>query len=183
VSRVRSADEFLRRFRKACDDYNRLFGPRVARVRAEYAKSPAGKPPPSLDESLEAHIRVYVVNALLAALNWRLDAKPEDGLPNLLPEAPVASKEKGTIRFLDCLGFERQTNSPLLIVETKRPSSPLPRLAMLVDNAVSSSIPAIISQGLMASRCRAHGLRGLSPSETMCVPSRRKPSGHRDALF
>ena len=56
------------------DDYNRLFEPRIAKVRAEYAKGPVGKPSPSVDESLEAHIRVYVVNALLAALNWRLDA-------------------------------------------------------------------------------------------------------------
>ncbi len=149
VSRVRNADEFLLRFRKACDDYKRLFGPRVAKVRAEYAKSPVGKPPPSVDESLEAHIRVYVVNALLAALNWRLDAKPENGLPNLIPEAPIESEEKGTTRFLDYLGFERQTNCPLLVVETKRPSSPLPRLAMPADNSVSSSIPAIISQGLV----------------------------------
>ena len=145
MSRVRNADEFLLRFRKACDDYNRLFGPRVAKVRAEYAKSPVGKPPPSVDESLEAHIRVYVVNALLAALNWRLDAKPEDGLPNLIPEAPIASEEKGTTRFLDYLGFERQTNSPLLIVETKRPSSVLPQLMTPFD---SSSDPEIISRGL-----------------------------------
>src|SRR5262245_20873479 len=96
LRRVPSACELLRRFRKACDDYNRLFEPRIAKVRAEYAKNPVGKPPPSVDESLEAHIRVYVVNALLAALNWRLDAKPEDGLPNLIPEAPIASEEKGT---------------------------------------------------------------------------------------
>jgi hypothetical protein len=145
VSRVPNAYEFLRRFRKACDDYNRLFEPRIAKVRAEYAKSPVGKPPPSVDESLEAHIRVYVVNALLAALNWRLDAKPEDGLPNLIPEAPIASEEKGTTRFLDYLGFERQTNSPLLIVETKRPSSVLPQPMTPFD---SSSDPEIISRGL-----------------------------------
>jgi len=145
VSRVRNADESLLQFRKASGDYNRLFRPRVAKVRAEYAKSPVGKPPPSVDESLEAHIRVYVVNALLTALNWRLDAKPEDGLPNLIPEAPIASEEKGTTRFLDYLGFERQTNSPLLIVETKRPSSVLPQLVTPFD---SSSDPEIISRGL-----------------------------------
>src|SRR4030095_15094831 len=81
----------------------------------------------------------------VAALNWRLDAKPEDGLPNLIPEAPIASEEKGTTRFLDYLGFERQTNSPLLIVETKRPSSGLPQLVTPFD---SSSDPEIISRGL-----------------------------------
>lgn len=165
MSRVRNADDFLLQFRKACDDYNRLFGPHVAKVRAEYAKNPVGKPPPSVDESLEAHIRVYVVNALLAALNWRLDAKSEDDLPNLMPEVPIESEEKGTTRFLDYLGLERQTNNPLLIVETKRPSSPLPQPAMPPDYLPSPSssfpqpamlphyspppsIPAIISQGL-----------------------------------
>ena len=34
-----------------------------------------------------------------------------------------------TTRFLDYLGLERQTERPLLIVETKRPSSALPTLA------------------------------------------------------
>ncbi|MEM0235898.1 MAG: hypothetical protein QW628_11315 [Thermofilum sp.] len=66
------------------------------------------------------------MNALLAALNWRLDTPPEDGLPNLIPEVPVRSEERGSIRFLDYLGLERETDAPLLIVETKRPSVRLP---------------------------------------------------------
>ncbi len=116
MSRVRNADEFLLRFRKVRKAYEDIFAHRIAQVRAQYA----GKPEEGLiDKSLEAHVRVYVVNALLAALNWRLDQNPEDGLPNLIPEAPIRSQHSGTIRFLDYLGMERETINPLLIVETK----------------------------------------------------------------
>jgi hypothetical protein len=140
VSRVRNADEFLLQLRKISGDYKRIFGPQVAEIRKKYTKSDTEK---LVDESLEAHNRLYVVNGLLAALNWRLDAKSEEGLPNLVPEAPVKSVEKGTTRFLDYLGLERGTTDPLLIVETKRPSSPLPYLKK------SPGIPAeMISRGL-----------------------------------
>jgi len=83
------------------------------------------------------------VNAFLAALNWRLDQNPEDELPNLIPEAPVRSQKSGTIRFLDYLGLERQTDNPLLIVETKRPSAGLPRT---LEPAATYS--EVVSRGL-----------------------------------
>lgn len=122
--RVRNADEFLLRFRRIFEDYEQLFAPSIAQIRAQYA----GKPGEDLlDYSLEVHAREYIVNSLLAALNWRLDAQPEEGLPNLVPEVPVRSSERGTLRFLDYLGRERQTNNPLLIVETKRPNAELPQ--------------------------------------------------------
>ncbi|WP_148228641.1 hypothetical protein [Thermus scotoductus] len=122
--RVRNADEFLLRFRRIFEDYEQLFAPSIAQLRAQYA----GKPGEDLlDYSLEVHAREYIVNSLLAALNWRLDAQPEEGLPNLVPEVPVRSSQRGTLRFLDYLGRERQTNNPLLIVETKRPNAELPQ--------------------------------------------------------
>ena len=82
--------------------------------------------------------------------------------PNLFPEIAVRSEVSGTRRFLDYLGIERSTNNPLLIVEAKRPNSPLPALATLPDIStkrmkqtnVQSAIPAtdtgsfVISQGL-----------------------------------
>jgi hypothetical protein len=80
----------------------------------------------------------------MAALNWRLDTSPEDGLPNLVPEAPVESVERGTIRFLDYLGLERETNDPLLIVETKRRSSPLPQLV----KQPADTYEEVVSRGL-----------------------------------
>src|SRR5712691_5464840 len=146
VSRIRNANEFLLQSRKISDDYERHFEPHIAAVRKKYVVSPGGKPPSLVDESLEAHCRAYVVNALLAALNWRLDTKPEDRLPNLVPEAPIESLERGTICRLDYLGLERETHRPLLVVETKRPSSSLPKLANLPDSPVA--FPGIISQGL-----------------------------------
>lgn len=129
MSRVRNANEFLLRIRGATSKYNECFSTRIRDLRARYADSPAPKKQ-LLDESLEAHIRAYVVNDLLAGLNWRQDQQTQDGLPNLVPEAPVrSSQSKGTVRFLDYLGFECGTTRPLLIVETKRPSASLPRLS------------------------------------------------------
>jgi hypothetical protein len=141
VSRVSNADQFLLAFRRIVRDYERLFRPRLVAVRAKYTQSPLGRVPEAVDSSLEAHGRAYLVNALLAALNWRLNYTPNEGLPNLVPEAPVTSDESGHIRFLDYLGFERYTDHPLLIVEAKRPSESLPRLAQVGDSPPLSSIP------------------------------------------
>jgi hypothetical protein len=102
-----------------------------------------------LDESLEGHARAYIVNGLLAALNWRLDARPEDGLPNLVPEAPVRSHATATIRFFDYLGLEKGTNNPLLIVETKRPSAELPRA-----QSPAATYSEIVSRGLAGEKLK-----------------------------
>lgn len=124
MSRVRNADEFLLRFRGISGEYEQIFGPRLSKIRAKYV----GILQETLvQETLEIHARTYFVNALLAALNWRLERQPTEDLPNLIPEVPVRSEERKSIRFLDYLGFERETDRPLLIVETKRPSAPLPR--------------------------------------------------------
>jgi hypothetical protein len=150
VTRIPNADRFLLEFRKICGKYEQRFGPHVADVRKNYTDSPQAKHP-SVDESLEAHIKAYLINALLLALNWRLDLSPETGLPNLVPEAPIQSLARQTIRFLDYLGLERDTDDPLLVVETKRPSSPLPGLIELSDNSLhplSLTYPEIISRGL-----------------------------------
>jgi hypothetical protein len=151
VSRVRTATEFLQKLRKIDDQYQQLFRPRIDEIRKNYVQRPLTKPPLA-DESLEAHSRAYVLNALLAALNWRLDVAPEADLPNLVPEAPIQSLEKGTVCFLDYLGFERDSTCPLLVVEAKRPSSILPRLAKLSDDSRSPSYPEVISRGLMGER-------------------------------
>jgi len=103
---------------------------------------PPERRPPDFDESLEHHARCYLINALLAGLNWRLDLSLEEGLPNLLPEATVRSQASGTRRFLDYLGIEHETNKPLLIVEAKRPSSAIPVLATLPDISTTDPRPA-----------------------------------------
>ncbi len=140
MSRVRNADEFLRRFREIRSAYEDRHARRIAQIRQMYAGEPEQA---LLDNSLEAHARTYVVNALLAALNWRLDIGPDHGLPNLVPEAPIRSEQRGSVRFLDYLGLERETGSPLLVVETKRPNAQLPRTSQPVD-----TYPAAVSRGL-----------------------------------
>lgn len=123
MSRVRNADAFLARVRAIRDNYVAVFQPRLTDIRATYARAPLAAARPLVDESLEAHLREYFVNQLLAALNWRLNVSPEEGLFNSVPEAPLVDRV-GHIRFLDYLGVEAARENPLLLVETKRPSSP-----------------------------------------------------------
>jgi hypothetical protein len=125
--RVRTPDQFWRQYKKARADYERTYRPQIDKLRRLYSGR-GEQPPPTLDDVLEFHARTYLVNALLAALNWRLDMQPESGLPSVAPEIAVRSQQRGTTRFLDYLGFELETNRPLLIVETKRPSTLLPQL-------------------------------------------------------
>ena len=129
MSRVRNANEFLDRLRKARGDYDSYFREQIENIRETYSRNPTGKLPPHVDQVLEAHVREYFVNAFLSALNWRLEKSPGEALPNLIPESPVDSSYRGTTRFLDYLGIDtgRQGGGPLLIVETKRPRSPLPK--------------------------------------------------------
>ena len=123
--RVLNADDFLGAYQKLQRDYDRLFGPLIAKLRQTLtAMNPAAIT--NLNSSLEQHARAYVINALLAALNWRQDVGPDTGLPNLFPEVPVRSVSSDTVRFLDYLGLERETTKPLVIVEAKRPSAALP---------------------------------------------------------
>jgi hypothetical protein len=126
VSVVANADESLGIYLGAQSAYSDEFRDQLAQIRNTYAKGAD----PEVDDALEAHIRVYVVNTILLALNWRDGAAADSGIATIVPEAPVTSAAKGTIRYLDYLGIEQgQCDAPLLVVETKRPSSPLPRLA------------------------------------------------------
>jgi len=140
VSRVRNADEFLLRFRRISGEYAQTFGPRLSQIRKKYAGEPEEE---EVNALLEIHTRTYFVNAFLAALNWRLDRQPTDGMHNLIPEAPVRSGATGNIRRLDYLGFESKTDRPLLIVETKRPSARLPRAP-----TPATTYSEIVSRGL-----------------------------------
>lgn len=145
MSRVRNAIEFLRKFRSIQNDYQKLFAPLIKSVRLEYA----GTSSKYADDSLEHHVRAYVVNAVLSALNWRLDRNPQDDLPNIVPEASVLSQQTGRFRRLDYLGLEKDTKAPLLIVETKRPSAKLPDPTTLTHSPTATlTHPEIIVRGL-----------------------------------
>lgn len=80
-------------------------------------------------EWLECHAREFIIDHLLAGLNWRVQAGYDvDGYrpSNLAPEVGVLSDNSNTRRFLDYLGYCSQTQAPLLLVEAKRPSLSLP---------------------------------------------------------
>jgi hypothetical protein len=153
VTRVRNAGQFQIQCRAAHRDYENRYGPLIAEVRAKYSNNPIEQVIPAVEELLEAHGRAYLINALLNALNWRLNCTPEQGLPNLVPEAPVTSIHRGTTRFLDYLGLERDTLKPLLIVEAKRPGSLLPQRKMPVPKDAKyanlvDEVPYVVCDGL-----------------------------------
>lgn len=148
MSRVRNAREFSDRLYRAREDYESFYRRQMEEVRAKYADNPTEEAPPEIDESLEAHLRQYFVNAFLNALNWRLDLSPHDGLPNLIPESPIASLNRGTVRFLDYLGAEGENYQPLLIVETKRPSSNLSKRKKALIKYARETPSELICAGL-----------------------------------
>jgi hypothetical protein len=127
LSEVRNAAEFRIRYREYRERYKQLYGRQRRRL------SSAAAPPETqhwIDEQihdiLEAHVREYLMNAFLLALNWRICIAPEDGLPNLSVEVPVRSVSTNRTRFIDYLGSEGGASAPLLILEAKRPAYQLP---------------------------------------------------------
>jgi len=161
VSRVLNAKDFLIRIRKIKSDYETLFRGRIDKLRAKYAENPTGqKILPLIDMSLEAHLREYFVNAFLEALNWRLNKKPEEDLPELIPEALIRSSSGGTVKYLDYLGLDADLISPLFIVETKRLIYDLPiqkameQKRLIYDVPLKEAMeqkelfPALIARGL-----------------------------------
>lgn len=148
VRRVRNVQEFVRRFGNGRRDYKQLFQKRIEEIRTKYARKSTEKVSPEVDDSLEYHLREYLINALLSALNWRLGSSPEDGLPNLVPEAPLRSSAKDTVCFLDYFGVEGADNKPLLMVETKRPKSPLPERQQATGESAQESLAEVVCAGL-----------------------------------
>ena len=65
---------------------------------------------------------------------------------------PIRSTKRGTVRFLDYLGLERQDDKPLLIVETKRPSEALPCLRITEPGDELMSAAEVLCDGLRGSR-------------------------------
>ena len=86
---------------------------------------------------LECHARDFIVDQILAALNWRLrplmDAR-DYAASNLVIEQShggaravrVRAGKEEHKRRLDYLGYDTNTDRPLLIVEAKRPNLQLP---------------------------------------------------------
>ena len=127
MTSVRNAEEFLQGFRRLRTQYEEGLAPLIAKVREEYTRATGLSSTSPIDENLEAHVRVYLINAFLEALNWRFDQKAYGTQARILPEAVIQSFLTGHRRYLDYLGFEADTLAPLLIVETKAPRAILPR--------------------------------------------------------
>lgn len=162
MNHVRTVDDLVLRLRQIGENYRNAFGLLVAKVRAELVGKD-GEILKAAEATLEFHSRQYVVNCLLAALNWRMNLSANEGLPNLLPEVAIRSSETDRILFLDYFGREVTTSEPLLIVETKRPSSGLPRIAdpaevvpgkYATQEEVRRYLARIVSRGLNGEQLR-----------------------------
>lgn len=145
--RVRNATQFVGLLRATLNDYEEQYRERVAVIRAHFTNTPI---PPDVDDALEAHKRVYFINRVLEALNWRVLDRSDELF--LVPEVPLRSLQEHTIRFLDYLGVEKEGTNPLLLVETKRPRVKLP-------------IPVLVSETDMPLPYHMHiaaGLHGMN---------------------
>jgi hypothetical protein len=78
-------------------------------------------------EVLEAHVRVYLIDGILASLGWTMEAG-SNPVGQILVEQPIRERFGSSVKFMDYLGIERRTDRPLLIVETKRPGAKLPQI-------------------------------------------------------
>ena len=151
MTRSRNADDFLKRYFDAQRHYKNFYRPRIDVARSEYKKKVENNSA-NTDYLLEAQLRQYLIDSLLKALNWRLDSETNYEFPNLVPEAQIQSSQTNNIKRLDYLGLDSD-NKPLLIVETKRPSSNLPQKVEISGKAdfqtpQEDSIESIICSGL-----------------------------------
>jgi hypothetical protein len=118
------------------------------------------------EDLLEAHARTYLIDGFLRALNWNINFTDEP--LSLAPELPVKAGQEGETKFLDYLGFEKETTTPLLIVEAKRPSASLPRAAATAQYDQNARLRKIMAGGLRGSNIPAPWLRWLDQLRTYC---------------
>jgi len=128
VNRIRNATEGLQLFRNELRKFSEYYKPKIEQIRRKYSENPLNQAPPQLDDLLEAHVRKYLIDRLLISLNWDIVLEDDPEATNLVPEASIVSVEHGTTRYLDYFGMEQRSGQALLIVESKRPGSPLPIL-------------------------------------------------------
>jgi hypothetical protein len=114
-----SATEFRRQFRAIRGDYQTRYGKILEEARERFLD------PKIYNDALEAHIRVYFIDQLLAALRWNIVYEADEEVANLIPEVQIDPKS-GRRRFLDYFGYERTIDQPLLVVEAKRLNEPIP---------------------------------------------------------
>jgi hypothetical protein len=136
---IRNDVEFGIAFRKARADYDRDIKGRLDAIFAQM--DPALRNVVDQDQNLEAHIRSYVLDPLLEALNWQVGK-------NIIPEAFLRDQQTHTRRRLDYLGHERDALRPLLIVEAKRPDAPFIGVAQSVQPGGNYMYHELLAQTL-----------------------------------
>ena len=146
MSGTASLDEFFDKLCRLRGDYEDRTR-RIADLCAALVGDQDDQGPHEDQAVLEAHARACFVDGVLAALNWSI-LTPADGTGDLVPETPVRSSASGNIRFLDYLGLERYTTRPLVVVEVKRPGSPIPKIVGTPQGKVSYTPGAAICEGL-----------------------------------
>jgi hypothetical protein len=115
VTRTANADALRLAIRKISADYENIFRPQLAMLEAALGSGRLPRSSPQIDESREVHRRTFIVNSLLAALNWRMSTSPDEGLPNLVPEASVASTERSCVFRSDPGTDSGTTRAPIPI--------------------------------------------------------------------
>jgi hypothetical protein len=117
----RNAGEFRDAFWKIREEFRKRHERRLQHIAAVYAREEAE----ANRRILEHGLRVYLLDGFLDTLNWNLFGGDFTG-PTLFPEVSVESLQTRTVRRMDYLGVQCDTERPLLNIEAKRPS-PLPR--------------------------------------------------------
>jgi hypothetical protein len=143
---VRSANDFRIEYRRLQGDYDRLYEPQVAAVRAALADPK--RRTSDLEEALEAHGRTYLIDGMLKALRWVITPSTPAEITSMIPEAQVDSA-MGVRRYMDYFGYEREVNQPLLVVEAKRPS-PFPIPSGGSTETASAEVASWISKPTVA---------------------------------
>lgn len=138
MKKTRNANDFLLSIRGVKHRLDTISAPQLESLKIKLEAKNIGI---DSKEILEAHSRRFFIDEFFQGLNWSLKSSEL----NLLPEVPVRSEKRSTRRFLDYLGFEKTTEHPLLIIETKRPKMSLPRR----------------SRGSTLNETLSRGLRGL----------------------
>lgn len=147
----RNATDAKQEFRNAAREFRETYLPRIAEARSTYAaRNAGGVVPEDVDVALEAHGRNYLIDSLLAALNWNITSASGAYLANLIPENPIHSFKENETRYIDYLGLETNTKKPLLVVEAKRPGSPPP--ARKTPKDPPESLSEILLAGLKGAK-------------------------------
>jgi hypothetical protein len=142
VRGTRNADSFKERLREvfqAAQEVRATLDEVATAGNVDPEETVAGAAQIRKKEWLECHARDFVLDHLLAALNWQktptLDATPYVQA-NLVIEQPpdvggqprrkLKPSDKEKRKRMDYLGYERDTDRPLLVLEAKRPELQLP---------------------------------------------------------